>query len=260
MAIFRVIANALIVLIIVLLTVVAYRLLFHPLAKVPGPRLAAVTRWWLAFAVRTGRVNRITQVLHKKYGPVVRISPNEVSLSSQGAWRELYSTAAQTKYPKAPWYRICRVPMDIAPGGQLDFLTEMRMDVYKLQRRRVMPIYSMPSLEKHEHWIDKNLVTFVAATVKLDGSTVELDHWLHLFILDTLADITLSENMGFVQRGHDDDACRRSDDMWRVFSVLGLFPEIVEPLQTLKVPMGLIARLFGLEPPVPLSIFSVRLI
>lgn len=122
----------------------------------------------------------------------------------------------------------------------------MGMDVHKLQRRRVVPIYSMPSLEKHEHWIDKNLATFLKTTAKLDGHTVELDHWLHHFILDALADITLSENIGFVQKGHDDDACYRSVNMWRVFCILSLFPEEVEPLQALKVPIGLIAKLFGL--------------
>lgn len=49
-----------------------YRLYFHPLAKFPGPKLAAATRWYEAYydVVCRGRYTFKIAELHKKYGNV----------------------------------------------------------------------------------------------------------------------------------------------------------------------------------------------
>jgi hypothetical protein len=49
---------------------VVYRLYFHPLAKFPGPRLAAATFWYEAYyeVLKTGRFGFNISELHDKYG------------------------------------------------------------------------------------------------------------------------------------------------------------------------------------------------
>jgi hypothetical protein len=69
---------------------IVYNTVFHPLGKIPGPRLARVTGLW-----RTARYFRGSWLddiveLHQRYGPVVRIAPNEVSFVDELALRELY--------------------------------------------------------------------------------------------------------------------------------------------------------------------------
>lgn len=61
-----------IVLLVALLTIrsAIRRLFFHPLAHIPGPRLAALT-WWYEFyfdAIQPGRYVFKIQELHKRYG------------------------------------------------------------------------------------------------------------------------------------------------------------------------------------------------
>lgn len=57
-------------LIVYLACVVSYRLLLHPLAKFPGPKLAAVTRYYEGYhdVLRNGQyIFRIAE-MHKQYG------------------------------------------------------------------------------------------------------------------------------------------------------------------------------------------------
>lgn len=83
--------GALVLGIVFLFAVVVYRLFLHPLSRIPGPRLAAVTNCWLAYHVRNGRMLRLGKTLHTKYGPAVRVGPNEVWFNTKDAFRLIYS-------------------------------------------------------------------------------------------------------------------------------------------------------------------------
>lgn len=73
-----------------LAVVVVYRAFLHPLARVPGPRLAALSNIWHAREARHGRMYQLGKTLHRKYGPVVRVGPTEVWLDSKEAFRTIY--------------------------------------------------------------------------------------------------------------------------------------------------------------------------
>jgi len=56
--------------ILYLFGLVIYRLYFHPLAKFPGPKYAAISRWHEFYyeVVKQGQFTFKVQELHKKYG------------------------------------------------------------------------------------------------------------------------------------------------------------------------------------------------
>jgi hypothetical protein len=77
-----------------ILSAAIYRLFLHPLSRIPGPRPAAVTNGWLAYHVRNGRMLQLGKTLHAKYGPAVRVGPNEVWFNTKDAFRLIYSKLA----------------------------------------------------------------------------------------------------------------------------------------------------------------------
>lgn len=62
----------------------------HPLRSVPGPWLNRLSELPAAWALVRGRQHIYYRSLHDKYGPVVRVSPNELSFISVEAREEIY--------------------------------------------------------------------------------------------------------------------------------------------------------------------------
>ena len=81
-----------------------YLLCFHPLSKYPGPRFWALTRWGVSLAIISGKSHDTILDLHKKYGPIVRIAPNELAFQSVSAWTDIggHRKAGQAEMTKEP--------------------------------------------------------------------------------------------------------------------------------------------------------------
>lgn len=90
-------------------TLVFYRLFLHPLAQFPGPKLAAISRWYEGYydVVLGGLYTSKIARLHKTYGaalrffllyvsiecgqtPIVKISPHELHINEPNFFSTLY--------------------------------------------------------------------------------------------------------------------------------------------------------------------------
>lgn len=69
---------------------VIVRLSTDPLRHVPGPLIARLTPLWLWYISYNGIECRTIAALHEKYGPVVRIAPNEVDISDGATVNPIY--------------------------------------------------------------------------------------------------------------------------------------------------------------------------
>ncbi|KAI1769313.1 cytochrome P450 [Hypoxylon sp. FL1150] len=76
-----------------------YRLFFHPLSHIPGPKLAALSRAYEFYydVVCRGMYIWKIEEMHKKYGPVVRISPREVHISDPYFYDEVYAPSGRKR-------------------------------------------------------------------------------------------------------------------------------------------------------------------
>jgi cytochrome P450 len=73
-----------------------------PLRHIPGPWYTNITRLPLKLSIITGQRMYYIDRLHKQYGPMVRISPTEVSVSSPAAYKEIHRI--NTPFVKSAWY------------------------------------------------------------------------------------------------------------------------------------------------------------
>ena len=61
-----------------------------PLRNVQGPWLARFTRFWYAKSTYSRRSHKVNMDLHARYGPIVRIAPNEYSIDDLEAAKIIY--------------------------------------------------------------------------------------------------------------------------------------------------------------------------
>jgi hypothetical protein len=53
-------------------SICCYRIFFHPLSKFPGPRFAAITKFWHIYKSRNSTNYLVMDEMYQKYGTVVR--------------------------------------------------------------------------------------------------------------------------------------------------------------------------------------------
>ncbi|KAI9162704.1 sterigmatocystin biosynthesis P450 monooxygenase STCB [Paramyrothecium foliicola] len=72
------------------------------LRRIPGPFYASFTKLRLKYAVLTGDRTAYIHHLHQQFGPIVRISPEEVSIADPEASKLIHK--AGSGYQKSDWY------------------------------------------------------------------------------------------------------------------------------------------------------------
>ena len=113
--------------------------------------------------------------LHKKYDPIVRIAPDQVIVCSEDAIESAYS--AGTTFTKGEWYQGSAAPDKKRNGdNHFDLYTELDLDKYKKQRRKIGPAYSIAGMVKHEVLLNAYINTSVARLRSLGGKLVDSNY------------------------------------------------------------------------------------
>lgn len=229
-----------------------YRLYLHPLARIPGPRLAAITSLWYVNQTRKGRMLVVYRDLHKKYGPAVRISPNEVSFDSKEAFQAIYTGSqyiekgdfywAQSRNPGRIDWRFRRYQ-----GDDFAFNGELNMERYKSHRKNIGVTYSTSSLKKYSDRLDEVMDRFVAKLKTQEGQVLDLTDWVHLAIVECLGAVTLNWSPGFINDGTDHGFLAKSIKFWREVTTFGSLQQWLLVAQKWPSLRPKIAKLFGVD-------------
>lgn len=124
-----------------------YRLYLHPLAKFPGPRIAALTLWYEFYydVVKGGKYTWEIGQMHRRYGPIVRINPYELHIDEPDYYDELYSGSGK-KRDKWEWSAKMF-------GNSTSMLGTVPHDHHRLRRSALNPYFSKRSVARLEPMI-----------------------------------------------------------------------------------------------------------
>ncbi|KFX89674.1 hypothetical protein V490_06862 [Pseudogymnoascus sp. VKM F-3557] len=76
---------------------VLYNVLFHPLRAYPGPLAARATIWWKIYTevIKKESMSDVLFGLHRQFGDIVRIGPNELHFANPAAYHDIYNSSAR---------------------------------------------------------------------------------------------------------------------------------------------------------------------
>ncbi|KAG9249767.1 cytochrome P450 [Emericellopsis atlantica] len=225
-----------------ILLLCVYNAFLHPLARVPGPWAASLSNIWLAWHVKNGRVAELGKTLHGRYGPAVRVGPNEIWFNSKEAFRTIYSSGSG--FEKSEFYR---KHLQVTWPDELDLLSEGDMKRYRLQRRLIGPVYRPNNVLRHEGSVDVVMKRVVKKLRSLHGNEIDLKEWMHLLVVECLGAVVVSWSPGMLEKESDRGTSVHAYNAWRRKSVLGLFP-LVPKLESLSMPVGrAFSRIWGIN-------------
>jgi cytochrome P450 len=153
--------------------------------------------------------------LHKKY-PVIRTGPNTLSYGDMRAIKDIYGH--NTKCTKDGSY-------DVSKGSHFHLADVVDKADHARKRKVLSSAYALKNLEGWEHKVADKVARVIthfdkqctdplpAGQVIPDEKDLNVDFraWTNFFSLDAIADIGLSEKLGFLDQGHDLTTAQRLD-------------------------------------------------
>ncbi|KAF4772391.1 hypothetical protein HAV15_004813 [Penicillium sp. str.  len=185
---------------------IIYNLLFHPLREYPGPKLFAASTFTIYYYRVRGLGAKVVPALHEKYGPIVRISPNELSYIESQAWKDIFGHRAGGKpsFPKDP------VQLGPNPPGSEGIIRSDDAS-HARQRRIFSHAFSDRALREQESMIRqyvemlvKRLRMIAAAQENSSSSKQAQANMVKLFnftTFDIMGDLAFAEPLNMLRDG-----------------------------------------------------------
>lgn len=179
-----------------LLGVAVHFFVYEPLflslrSRIPGPKLFALTKWRLAYEDWRGTRTRTIEALHKQYGPVVRIGPNEVHFNSLAALRTIYG--AGSGYERTNFYRMFDV------YGKQNLFTFQSTMQHAERKKMVANAYSKSLMLKgaSARMVENKVKEYMDLIADNgDGNANEIFSSLHYFSIDSITHFLYGPKQG----------------------------------------------------------------
>ncbi|GIJ90380.1 hypothetical protein Asppvi_009334 [Aspergillus pseudoviridinutans] len=172
-----------------------YRLYFHPLSKVPGPKLAAITHLYEFYhnVIRPGMFLWKIEEMHKKYGPIVRVNPREVHVTDPEFYDEIYAAGSKVREKDPMFAAIYSAPHSL--------VATLGHTQHRLRRHVLSPFFSRKAIKNLEPLIDNKLAQlqkrFQAAY--LDSTVLHLDVAFSALVSEVVTHYCYGSSYGFLE-------------------------------------------------------------
>ncbi|GJE94463.1 cytochrome P450 [Phanerochaete sordida] len=201
----------------------------HPLARYPGPLAAKLSKFYLANLIVKGRAHENIRALHRDYGDVVRIGPNELSFNRSDAIPTIY---AEKTMPKGPYY-ITRQSLDGVV--QIDGVSD-----FKEHARRSKPwakAMNGTAIKTYQPIVSSTVAELIEQLDKRVGGEVNMSDWMNFYGFDLMGRVVFGREWGMLREARDvGDYCHTIDKCVIMLAWLSQVPWIYPIMQLLSPP------------------------
>ncbi|KAF2237960.1 cytochrome P450 [Viridothelium virens] len=215
-----------------------YRLYLHPLRRIPGPKLAAITHGYEFYhdAIRHGMYIWEIEKMHQKYGPVVRINPREVHIKDPYYYDEIYASASRKREKDSKFVGVFGFPYSmIATVGH---------DLHRFRRALLNNFFSKKSVLELSGLMHEKESILMRRFEKAhrDNAVLHLDDAFAALTADLIAQYSWGVSSGFLDdENFKNDIRQALNEISAFVHVNRFFPILSTILRA--VPRWLLARL-----------------
>ncbi|KAI0205605.1 cytochrome P450 [Astrocystis sublimbata] len=230
---------------------VFYHLYLSPLAKFPGSKIAAATGWYEFYYDywRNGQYTFKIKQMHEIYGPIIRVTPYELSIDDPQFYNDLYVTESRRRTDNYDTF--CK---------GIDFegshLLTKNHDLHRRRRKPLEPFFSRMGVNRLQGTIAEvayNLESRLSAP-EGQAKVIRLDHALSAFSADIIGRICLGGYEADKELLSDSDFSPDwysvIDNMIRLIPLFTAFPMLIRLLNCIPENILLWAypkgRVFGI--------------
>ncbi|BAE64654.1 cytochrome P450 [Aspergillus flavus] len=193
--------------IIIRVLVIIYRLAWHPLARFPGPKFAAATSAYEFYfdAIKGGQYTFEIGHMHKKYGPIVRISPHELHINDPGFIEELYPGPGKPRDKYAYATGQFGIPdvcsLVLTPYDLSSVFGAVSHDLHRMRRGALSPFFSKAAVTKLEPVIYSAVDKLISRIEEVVESTgfVDLTMAFSCMTTDIVTQYAFAESSRFLE-------------------------------------------------------------
>ncbi|KAF1976729.1 benzoate 4-monooxygenase cytochrome-like protein P450 [Bimuria novae-zelandiae CBS 107.79] len=176
---------------------VLYNIYLHPLRYYPGPKLWAATRLTWTHAMQSGTYHRKLHELHTKYGPVVRIAPDELSYINPEAWKDIYGNR--------------NIPKNAVWAGQEEqnhpiSIVSTNEETHLRNRRALTGAFTEHAISEHASVLEDLVGLMITRFKEQEASgqgkaVVDLVDWTNFLTFDVSGLLSYGESFSSVDNG-----------------------------------------------------------
>ncbi|KAI1779039.1 putative cytochrome P450 [Hypoxylon cercidicola] len=190
---------------LVVLAVVVYRLTIHPLARFPGPVLAASTGLYEAYyqCIKDGGGRYWVEIekMHQRYGPIVRINPWELHIADPD-WNAVYKYSSRASKPRWFYFRFFgRFPSANAAESHA---------LHQLRRGPLQVYFASANIQRYMPTIAAQVDKLRARLRRADGRVVSLSDAFRCLATDVATGFAFGAPFGHLDEPTFDREFNRS--------------------------------------------------
>ncbi|MCJ1247172.1 hypothetical protein MMC30_004384 [Trapelia coarctata] len=187
-------ALALLLFIAYAFTTAIYNIYFHPLSKFPGPKLAAATKFPIAYVSWKGDLSHWLRKLHNDYNSeIVRTSPDEISVISPEACKDIYGLHPGRK----------NIPKDMILHVGIDSIVTANDADHSRIRRVLAHAFSDKALREQEPLIQSHVDMFLEQLEQQSkdpsAGNPNFADWYDWYTFDVICDLSFGQSFDCVR-------------------------------------------------------------